>query len=183
MPLSEQLKPTVLVLASGRGERFRASGGQTHKLQALLNGRSVLDWTLAAVRSSGLPYHVEDAAHPGMGDSIAAAVKANASAHGWLVLPADLPLIQTHTILAVANALDGSNIVQPCYHGAKGHPVGFSAVFYKALCDLKENTGGVTVIRSYGAIKIEVNDMGCITDIDTLEDLKKAQHLLASFVA
>ena len=34
--------PTVLVLASGRGERFKASGGSTHKLQALLGGQTVL---------------------------------------------------------------------------------------------------------------------------------------------
>ena len=40
--------PVVLVLASGRGERFRASGGTTHKLQALLGARTVLDHTLAA---------------------------------------------------------------------------------------------------------------------------------------
>ena len=30
--------PTVLVLASGRGERFAASGGDVPKLQALLAG-------------------------------------------------------------------------------------------------------------------------------------------------
>jgi HPt (histidine-containing phosphotransfer) domain-containing protein len=68
--------PVVLVLASGRGERFRAAGGTTHKLQALLGGRTVLEHTLAAVRDSGLPWHLEDAGHPGMGDSIAAAVRA-----------------------------------------------------------------------------------------------------------
>ena len=176
MPSS--LRPTVIVLASGRGERFKASGGQTHKLQALLQGRRVLDWTLAAVRASGLPFHVEDAGHPGMGDSIAAAVRATAGAQGWLVLPADLPLIQAHTILAVAQALDGANIVQPSYRGVKGHPVGFSAAFYAQLSNLKKNTGGVSVIRSYDAMQIIVNDIGCVTDIDTVDDLKQAQRLL-----
>ncbi|MGH6625834.1 MAG: nucleotidyltransferase family protein, partial [Burkholderiaceae bacterium] len=34
--------PVVLVLASGRGERFAASGGTVHKLQALLRGQPVL---------------------------------------------------------------------------------------------------------------------------------------------
>ena len=67
--------PTVLILASGRGERFKASGGSVHKLQALLAGKPVLQHTLDAVRASGLPWHVEDAGHPGMGDSIAAAVR------------------------------------------------------------------------------------------------------------
>ena len=64
--------PVVLVLASGRGDRFVASGGQVHKLRALLAGVPVLEHTLAAVRASGLPWHLEDAGHPGMGDSIAA---------------------------------------------------------------------------------------------------------------
>ena len=47
--------PTVIVLASGRGERFRAAGGSGHKLQAALAGATVLEHTLTAVRASGLP--------------------------------------------------------------------------------------------------------------------------------
>ncbi|MFI4927817.1 MAG: nucleotidyltransferase family protein, partial [Burkholderiales bacterium] len=39
--------PVVLVLASGRGERFVASGGNGSKLQALLAGRPVIEHTLA----------------------------------------------------------------------------------------------------------------------------------------
>ena len=97
--------PVVLVLASGRGERFRASGGIGHKLQALLRGKTVLQHTLAAVRASGLPWHLEDAGHPGMGDSIAAAVRATADAPGWLVLPGDLPLVQGATLRAVLDEL------------------------------------------------------------------------------
>ena len=79
--------PTVIVLASGRGERFAASGGQVHKLRALLGGKPVLEHTLDAVRASGLPWHLEDAGHPGMGDSIAAAVRATSHSNGWLILP------------------------------------------------------------------------------------------------
>ena len=94
MPLSST-DPVVLVLAAGRGERFSASGGTVHKLQALLAGKRVIDHVLDAVKASGLPYHVvdADASRPGMGDSIAAGVRATAGASGWLILPADLPLI------------------------------------------------------------------------------------------
>ena len=35
------------------------------------------------VRASGLPFHVEDAGHPGMGDSIAAGVRATIDAE-WI---------------------------------------------------------------------------------------------------
>jgi len=43
--------PTVLILASGRGERFIASGGSGSKLQALLHGKTVLQHTVDAVRA------------------------------------------------------------------------------------------------------------------------------------
>jgi molybdenum cofactor cytidylyltransferase len=172
-------RPTVIVLASGRGERFTASGGQVHKLQALLGGKKIIDWTLAAVRASGLPFRVEDAGHPGMGDSIAAAVRATQDAAGWLILPADLPLIQPATLLAVAQALQTDQIVVPEFEGRRGHPVAFSARFYDELQKLQGNSGGVQILRSFQATILGVNDPGCVTDIDTLQDLEKAQRMLA----
>ena len=51
MPASQ---PTVLILASGRGQRFVASGGIGSKLQAMLHGKTVLQHTVDAVRASGL---------------------------------------------------------------------------------------------------------------------------------
>jgi molybdenum cofactor cytidylyltransferase len=171
-------RPTVIVLASGRGERFTASGGQVHKLQALLGGKKIIDWTLAAVRASGLPFHVEDAGHPGMGDSIAAAVRATPDAAGWLILPADLPLIQPATLLAVAQALQQSSLVYPMCAGQRGHPVGFSRVYAAQLADLKGNKGAAQIIMAQAAIELIVTDVGCVTDIDTLQDLEKAQGLL-----
>ena len=103
--------PTVIVLASGRGERFAASGGQVHKLRALLGGKPVLEHTLDAVRASGLPWHLEDAGHPGMGDSIAAAVRATSHSNGWLILPGDLPLVLPSTLRQVAAALKPSLVL------------------------------------------------------------------------
>ena len=171
-------QPTVIVLASGRGERFTVSGGQVHKLQALLAGKKVIDWTLDAVRASGLPFHVEDAGHPGMGDSIAAAVRATSGAHGWLILLADLPLIQSTTLLAVAQALQSADHVIPTYNGQRGHPVGVGVRYISELLSCKENKGFSDVDIDKFAIKLIVNDVGCVTDIDTLQDLERAQKLL-----
>ena len=95
--------PTVVVLAAGRSERFKAASGGQHKLDMMLQGRSVLERTLASVQASGLPSHVvraADIAHienAGMGDSIATGVTATQSANGWLILPADLPLVLPKT--------------------------------------------------------------------------------------
>jgi molybdenum cofactor cytidylyltransferase len=182
--LNNQLKrpPAVLILASGRGERFLASGGTTHKLQALLGDKTVLQHTLDAVKASGLPWHVEDGGHPGMGDSIAAAVSKTPNANGWLILPADLPLIQPTTLLQVAQALQTNEVVQPCLvkDGTEqcGHPVGFAAVCKQDLLNLSGNKGAAGVIIAYSAIKLILNDVGIVTDVDTVADLQRAELLL-----
>lgn len=170
--------PVVLVLASGRGERFRASGGTSHKLQALLGSKTVLEHTLDAVRASGLPWHLESAAHPGMGDSIAAAARATAGAPGWLVLPADLPLLHGDTLRAVAQALQHHAVVLPVVNGRRGHPVGFSAACGPALRALAGPQGAACVIRANDAFQLTVDDIGCVTDIDTVFDLTAARLLM-----
>jgi molybdenum cofactor cytidylyltransferase len=175
---------TVLVLASGRGERFVASGGRGSKLQALLGGRPVLERTLAAVRASGLAWHVEDAGHAGMGDSIAAAVRATQAAPGWLVLPGDLPLVQPDSLRRVAQALASHEVVLPVYGGQRGHPVGFGAASRDALLALSGAEGAASVVRAAaqrgGTHQLVLDDPGIVTDIDTLKDLEAAERLIAS---
>ncbi len=168
----------MLVLASGRGERFRASGGTSHKLQALMDGQTVLERTLASVKASGLPWHLEDAGHPGMGDTIAAAVRATQHASGWLVLPADLPLIQPQTLQAVAQALAHAEVVVPFHQGVQGHPVGFATVCFAALAGLTGEKGAAAVVKSRPRLSLNVDDVGCVTDIDTVDQLQAAISLL-----
>jgi molybdenum cofactor cytidylyltransferase len=175
--------PLVLVLASGRGDRFVASGGQGSKLQALLAGRPVLEYTLAAVRASGLPFHVEDAGHPGMGDSIAAGVRATADAAGWLVLPGDLPLVRPESLLAVARALAQASVVSPFHHGTRGHPVGFAAEHGAALQALRGAEGAAAIVKQARAVKLELEDPGIVTDIDTVDDLARAERMLVERAA
>lgn len=174
--------PVVLVLASGRGDRFRASGGQVHKLRAVLGGVPVLERTLAAVRASGLAWHLEDAGHPGMGDSIAAAVRATQGAGGWLVLPGDLPLVRPETLRALAQALAQSAVTVPMCQGERGHPVGFGAQCLTDLLALSGEQGAASVVRKFGqqgqVQHIVVDDVGTVTDIDTVQDLARAEQML-----
>lgn len=172
------MRPVVLVLASGRGERFLAAGGGTHKLQALLGDKTVLQHTLDAVRASGLPWHLEQAPHPGMGDSIAAAVRATADAEGWLILPADLPLVRPETLRCIAGAPDAQTVVRPVYLGHPGHPVRFHRDCGEALMALGGETGAAAVVRRHRLWTVEVDDPGCVTDIDTPEDLAQARQIL-----
>jgi molybdenum cofactor cytidylyltransferase len=178
--------PVVIVLAAGLGERFAASGGAVHKLDALLAGKRVIDHVLDAVRASGLPYHVvrpdaHEAAGAGMGDSIAAGVRATPDASGWLILPADLPLIRSDTLRAIASA-PPSGVTVPRYRGERGHPVRFDAVCGPELLKLKGNSGAAQVLRAQAAINsiafVDLDDAGVVTDVDTLDDLRRVETLL-----
>jgi molybdenum cofactor cytidylyltransferase len=183
MPINPRL-PIVIVLAAGRCERFAASGASVHKLQALLSGKPVLEHVLDAVRASGLPFQVvrSDASRPGMGDSIAAGVGATPNAPGWLIMPGDLPLIASSTLRAIALA-PPSAVTVPVYQGQRGHPVRFAAECGNALMQLHGNNGAAPVLRARAAINsvafIDVDDVGVVTDIDTLDDLAYAESLLA----
>ena len=174
-------RPTVIVLAAGKGERFRASGALHDKLETLLCGRPVRDHVLAAVNASGLPWHVVERRHtahltnPGMGDSIACGVTATPEANGWLILPADLPLIQTRTLLAVAEALVQHTVVVPRYQGQPGHPVGFAWSCRAALLQLTGDQGARSVVAQHPAHPLEVDDEGCVLDVDTVDALALAK--------
>ncbi|SHL05491.1 nucleotidyltransferase family protein [Phytopseudomonas punonensis] len=177
--------PVVIVLAAGRSSRFRASGGGGSKLHADLDGMTVLEHVLAAVERSGLAVQlVEQAAGDAMGDSIAAGVNATRDAAGWLVLPGDLPLVGVDSIRSVAEALTNHSVAVPCYQGQKGHPVGFSRECRDALLALAGEAGGAAVVSHYAAagrvVKLDVDDPGIVTDIDTLEDLQRVRALLAA---
>jgi molybdenum cofactor cytidylyltransferase len=173
--------PTVIVLAAGKGERFKASGAAQDKLQSLLCGQPVREHVLAAVRASGLPWHVVERTHtthlpnPGMGDSIACGVAATPDAHGWLILPADLPLIQARTLLDVANALQQHAVVVPRYEGQQGHPVGFAPSCRQALLQLTGDHGARAVVAQHTVSRLDVEDEGCVLDVDTVEALAMAQ--------
>lgn len=111
--------PVVIVLAAGAGRRFIASGAKTNKLDTLLHHQTVLGHVLTTVKASGLGCYVVRPAGgtAGIGESIALGVKATANAGGWLILPADLPLIRSATLRQVAQnwrinrswCLSGSN--------------------------------------------------------------------------
>lgn len=176
--------PVVIILAAGRGERFLASGATTHKLDARLGTQSVLSHVIRAAEASGLGWHIvrPEGGTQGMGESISLGVCATAHASGWLILPADLPLIQPATLQRVAEGLSDKPLVVPHYAQQQGHPVGFSRAYQAQLRALSGETGAREIVqraRRRGEVRdLALADYGMVHDIDTLSDLQWAQTLI-----
>lgn len=197
--------PTIIVVAGGRGSRYR---GTQHKLLEGLGTSSVLGTTLRHALMTRLPVLVvttsplvEEAARIvaardvvvvpevpaggtdggglGMGYSIGAGVAASGDANGWLVLPADMPLVQPATLLAVAAALHEHPVAYAQWQGRRGHPVGFAAELFSELVALRGDEGARRIIARYPAIGVDVKDPGALFDVDTEDDLRQARATLA----
>lgn len=195
-------RPAVIVLAAGRGSRFRGPG---HKLAQALAHTDVLGTTLRHAVASHLPVvvvttadlaelaarhvasrdivvlpSVDSAAGVplGMGYSIAAGVAARAHAPGWLVLPGDMPLVQTSTLIAVAAQLADHPVAYAQHRGRRGHPVGFAAELYSELVVLAGDDGAGRLLARYPSHAVEVDDPGVMIDVDTEADLQQVRRLL-----
>lgn len=187
--------PVVVVLAAGRGSRFR---GFSHKLAQPLGNSTVLGATLRQVLASHLPMVIvttsalvpiaqgsvatrdivvlPEVGTPGseplgMGYSIACGVMARPDASGWLVLPGDMPMIEPATLRAVARELRHHTVAYAQYRGQRGHPVGFAAELYSELATLTGDEGARRLLARYPAHAVEVADPGVLIDIDTQADL------------
>jgi len=171
----------VIVLASGKGERYTASGGSGNKLDADLAGKSVLQRCLESVQATGLLFWVERAEHAGMGDAIAAAIRSHPHPHGWLILPGDLACIQPQTLLEIATAQLPNGVIIPQYHGQRGHPVRFHATYFSALSELQGARGAATCISAHDIHSFVTGDRGTVLDIDTQTDLATACEYLRQF--
>lgn len=195
-----RFRPTIVVLAAGFGSRFV---GPLHKLQQPFDGSTVLGTTLRHAIQSQLPVLLVtsaalaplagrqlatrdilvvsalDAAR-GMGASIAAGVAERSGAPGWLVLPADMPLVQPGTMLAVATALEQHPVVYAQHRGKRGHPVGFAAELYSELTQLNDDDGARRVMLRYPAHGQEVDDAGTLLDVDTRADLDALRQARAA---
>lgn len=195
-------RPAVVVLAAGRGMRFHGDG---HKLEQRLGSTAdtVLSRTLkhaietrmrvVVVTTESLAPAVrrlvaarDVVAMPdldsqgrvspiGMGHSIAAGVSATGDAEGWLVVPADMPLLRPDSMIAVADALEHFPIAYAQHRGRQGHPVGFSAELYSELVALRGDEGARRIVARYPSQAIDLDDDGVLIDVDTVEDLARLQ--------
>lgn len=187
----------AVILAAGMGQRFSDAAGQGHdKLLALCTGldgvpRAVLEHSLinlsgvtgrrVLVTQPGRAEVVELARHydcevvllesAGMGDSLAAGVKAAATAAGWLVVLADMPFIQPSSLAVVAANIRPDSISVPEAGRGPGHPVGFARELGGALMALRGDQGARRLFATAQVCSVTVGDPGIYRDVDTPADL------------
>jgi len=186
-------QPVGILLAAGNSSRF----GSHKLLHPLPDGtplgvasarvmRFVLDRVVAVVRTgddelaallcnAGCETVVCARAEEGMGASLACGVACASDAVGWVVALADMPFIQSATIVAVSEALtDGASIVAPVLlDGRRGHPVGFAAEWYGQLCALDGDSGarGLLTGSRERLTLLPTADACCVVDVDIPADL------------
>ena len=103
---------------------------------------------------------------------------ANGNAGAALLFPSDVPLVSAETILGLLDVCekDGPpHFAVPVFNGKNGHPLLIPGAFYKEILEYK-GVGGLKEIRNrHGAemLRYEVDDEGCILDMDTPEDYEK----------
>jgi len=196
--------PALIVLAAGRGSRY---AGSRHKLAETLGPHTVLSHTLRNGLASGLPMvvvttpaFVDEAAllvakrdivvlgpiggvaPGGMGDSIAAGVAARSTSSGWLVLPADMPLVRPETLRQIAAAVLQHPVAYAQHGGQRGHPVGFGAELFSELLRITGEQGARKLLARFPAQAVELDDPGVLLDIDTEADLQRLRALYAGTV-
>jgi molybdenum cofactor cytidylyltransferase len=193
-----RFRPTIIVLAAGRGTRFEHA---QHKLVQPLAGRPLLHHAVARAVQSQLPVLVvctaplaellaeqvasrdilvlsEAQAARGVGHSIAMGVAERSGAPGWVLLPADMPLVHSDSLLAVAAALEHHPAAYAQHRGRAGQPVGFSAELYSELVRLDGDEGVKRLLARYPAQACELDDAGVLLDVDTVADLQRLREQL-----
>lgn len=188
---------TAIVLAAGQGSRFRAvAGAGQDKLMADCMGldgvtRPVIEQVLVNLPDAVVERWVVTSPDrlevirlaeaygckvlllrsAGMGDSIAAAVAASASANGWLVVLGDMPFIRSSSIEQVIDGLEEGGISVPVEDGQYGHPVAFSQAFGPRLMALTADRGAKPLFAQATVNEVVVKDPGVLWDIDLPQSL------------
>jgi molybdenum cofactor cytidylyltransferase len=183
-----------ILLAAGRASRFGShkllralSDGTPVGLAAARNLRRGVDQLRVVVRpgdqelvrllrAEGIPVTVCAQAELGMGASLAAGVRAEPDARGWVIALADMPWIDPATIRTIADLLrKGADLAAPYYAGRRGHPVGIAQVFKTELLQLSDDHGARDLLDRHPDLlhEFHCDDPGALRDIDVLDDLPR----------
>ncbi len=93
-----------------------------------------------------------------LAQSVAAAVLASAQASGWLLLPGEMPMLQTSTLHQVAQAIQTHPVAYPTFQARRGHPTGFGKELFSELIHLGHDRDLHRLASRYPAAGIDVGD-------------------------
>ncbi|MEZ4360528.1 MAG: NTP transferase domain-containing protein [Kofleriaceae bacterium] len=189
----------LVALAAGRGARL---GGRAKALLQL-GGESYLARICATARAAGVergvvmvaaPFAAEVSAEArrlglevvvnpaperGMASSVElgfAWAEATGAAEG-LLWPCDHPAVAAGTVRALRAALADGEAAIPRVGGRGGHPALVARRLFAALARCSgEPEGARSVLRAAAARHVDVEDAGCIVDVDRAADARELER-------
>ena len=190
----------IAVLAAGRGSRL---GGDVAKPLVELRGRPLVSWALDAATGSGLRPVVLVVGHHGdavarvasegvvvvrsrrwrrgIARSLRAALEALepwAQVGAVAIGLADQPLVGADAYRRLADAYrEGASLAVATYDGQRRNPVLLGRTMWEKAREL-DGDQGARVLMDEGAVEVDCTDTGSAADVDTLDDLRKAERLL-----
>jgi molybdenum cofactor cytidylyltransferase len=187
----------AVILAAGAGTRL---GGVAKALLRTHDNQTFLSAIVGTAREVGLgdgvvvvgpPFGDAVAAHGqelgirvvwnaeserGMASSIAigfAALDVGVCDAAWL-WPVDHPDVRADTLCALVAALGSHAAARPMVGWRGGHPPLMASALWPALAACEDHDHGARrVLSTADVVDVEVNDEGCVRDVDTATDLER----------
>jgi molybdenum cofactor cytidylyltransferase len=120
----------------------------------------------------------------GMYTSVQIGVRSlDAEAHGFLVLPGDMPMVSSTTLRLLRDGFPPGQgrIVHPTYQGRRGHPPLIDSVYRRAILGDRPPGGLRELLARYpdATLEVDCDDPGVLIDVDTPEAYQHCLSLMA----
>lgn len=122
---------------------------------------------------------VNDAWPAGRTGSVKAGLRALGPVDAFLVWPVDVPLAGARDAVALVHAFEATGRAAVPVHGnERGHPVLLPAALASAILSLGDDEPLHTVVRAADPVEVPAAGRGVLLDVNTPEDLARAERLL-----
>jgi molybdenum cofactor cytidylyltransferase len=189
----------AVILAAGESSRMGEPkqllqlGGKTLLEQVLGNVRTakvndivlVLGFAAEAIAQQvaieGVKVVINESYEQGMGSSLRVGLSAlDPLTEATLIVLADQPFVRSQTLDQIIDRYRQSNaqIVIPMYQGFRGNPVLLDRSVFPEVMALSGDIGCRAIFGDHleGIVKVPVDDIGILLDIDSKDDFEKLQR-------